>query len=117
MSKENYLDKAIAWAEKKKITSLRSTADGYDNPQIFTNQATKEQVQPDLSFIIGDATHYSEIALKQENVRALVTRWKLLSTMATFKKGQLHLFAPKGHKVFTKRVVEDNNIDAQIHPL
>lgn len=117
MSKEKYLDKVITWVEKRKISSLKSSFDGYEDPKTFTNQATKEQVQPDVSFTIDNATHYSEIALKCEDTRRLVTRWKLLSTMANFKKGQLHLFAPKGHKIFTKKLVEDNNIDALIHSL
>ena len=117
MSKEKYLDKVITWVEKRKISSLKSSFEGYEAPKIFTNQATQEQVQPDVSFTIDNATHYSEIALKCEDTRRLVTRWKLLSTMANVKKGQLHLFAPKGHKIFTKKLVEDNNIDALIHSL
>lgn len=119
MSKEKYLDKVITWVEKRKISSIKTAfeTEGYESPKIFTNQATKEQVQPDVSFTIDNATHYSEIALKCDDTRRLVTRWKLLSTMASIKKGQLHLFAPKGHKIFTKKLVEDNNIDALIHSL
>lgn len=118
MSKEKYLDKVITWVEKRKISSLKTALEGgYEDPKIFTNQATQEQVQPDVSFTIDNATHYSEIALKCEDTRRLVTRWKLLSIMANVKKGQLHLFAPKGHKIFTKKLVEDNNIDALIHSL
>ena len=117
MSKDKYIDKVITWVEKRKISSIQTTSEGYDDPKIFTNQSTQDQVQADVSFTIDNATHYSEIALKCENTRKLVTRWKLLSTMANVKKGQLHLFAPKGHKIFTKKLVEDNNIDALIHSL
>lgn len=117
MSKDKYLPKVIEWAEKKKIKSLKAISEGYDAPKAFTNQSTQEQVQPDLSFVMDDATHYSDVALKCEDTRRLVTRWKLLSTLATIKKGQLHLFAPKGHKIFTKKLVELHQIDARIHSL
>lgn len=117
MSREKYLPKVIEWAQKKKIHSLKAISEGYDAPKLFTNQSTQQQVQPDLSFEIDDATHYSDVALKCDDTRALVTRWKLLSTMANLKKGQLHLFAPKGHKIFTKKLVERHQIDARIHSL
>ena len=83
MSKEKYLPKIIEWAEKKKIKSLKAVSEGYDAPKSFTNQNTQEQVQPDLSFEMDDATHYSDVALKCEDTRRLVTRWKLNSTLAT----------------------------------
>ena len=117
MSKEIYMDKAIAWAKKKPITSLKATTEEYDNPKVFTNKSTNEEVQPDLSFSHGGGEHYSDIALKSDNVRSLVTRWKLLSLMASVKKGQLHLLVPKGHKMFTKKLVDSHNINAEIHPI
>lgn len=117
MEKAPYFEKAIAWAEKRSITELKASLDGYEAPKSFKNTSTNIQVQPDLSFQKGDTIHYSDIALKVDNVNQLVTRWKLLSFMATTKKGQLHLLTPKGHKMFTKKLVDNYKIDAQIHPI
>jgi len=61
--------------------------------------------------------HFVEIALKNDNERALATRWKLLSLMASMKKGKLHLLAPKGHKMFTQKITKKNDITAEIYSL
>ena len=118
MSKEKYLEKAIQWANRKSIDSLKAICDGYENPKIFTSKSTKEEIQADLSFITHNgAKHYSEVALKNENPKALVTRWKVLSFLASVKKGKLHLLVPNGHKSFTERLVNRHNIDALIHSI
>lgn len=115
MDKLPYIDKAITWAERKSYSSLRAKKEGYDEPKIFTNQSTQEQIQADLSFISSNGDKYfTEIALKTDDPQPLVTKWKLLSIMAEIKNGKLFLLTPKGHKVFTQRLVKEYKIDAEI---
>lgn len=116
--KQNYFSKAVKWVEKKSISSMRAKADGYDEPKSFLNKRTQESVQPDLSFTTkSGAKHYTDIALKSEQKQKLVTRWKLLSLMASMNSGKLHLLAPRGHKMFTKRLVDQYNINARVSSL
>lgn len=116
--KDSYIEKAIAWAEKKSTIRLRVAADGYEDPKVFTNTSTNKQIQPDLSFVThGGSKHFSEIALKEEDPKELITRWKLLGLIAQMKRGKLHLLAPRGHKSFTERVVDRHNINATVHTL
>ncbi len=118
MKKNTFIEKAIVWAEKKSTTPVKATIEGYDTPAGFKNQSTEETIQPDLSFTTKDGSvHYSDIAMKEPDVRKLVTRWRLFSTMATVKKGHFHLLAPKGHKMFTQKIVDDYNINAEIHSI
>lgn len=118
MGKENYFKKALDWVQKKSISSLKAMTEGYEAPKVFTNTSTSETVQADISFTTqGGARHFTEIALKTDNTRKLVTRWKLLSVMASLKRGKLHLLAPKGHKMFTQKLVQRYNINALIHTL
>lgn len=118
MEKKNYISKAIQWVEKKSSSSIKAIAEGYEDPKIFTNKDTEEIVQPDLTFeSLGGAKHYTDIALKSDSPQKLVTRWKLLSILATMKRGKLHLLAPKGHKMFTKRLVDRYNINALVYTL
>lgn len=115
MSKEDFIPKAIEWAEGKSAENLKVNMDGYEKPNSFVNQSTSEEVVPDITFTSKYGTkNYTDIALKSENSRKLVTRWKLLSTMAEIKKGKFFLMAPKGHKMFTQRLVDQYNINAKV---
>lgn len=118
MKKDQYLKKATMWAENKATDSLKTIYKGFEDPKIFTNKATQEVIQADMSYITSSgAKHYSDIALKTENTKKLVSKWKLLSFMASSKRGKLHLLAPNGHKAFTRKLIDRHNINAQIHSL
>jgi len=118
MSKKIYLEKAINWISRKSITSIKAKLEAYDPPKIFRNKHTGEEVQADFSFETrGGAKSFTDIALKSEIPQKLVTRWKLLSLMATIKRGKLHLLAPKGHKLFTQQLVDRYKINAIVHSL
>ncbi|TPN84498.1 hypothetical protein [Aquimarina algicola] len=118
MEKEKYLEKAVAWAERKPTISLKATIEGYEDPKTYKSKSTDEVVQADLSFITnGGAKHYTEVALKKDNPKDLVVKWKVLSFMASMKRGKLHLLAPKGHKAFTLKLVRRHNINAVVHPI
>jgi len=116
--KKDYLQKALDWISKKSTLTIKAKAEGYEAPKVFTNQSTQEEVQADISFVTqGGAKSYTDIALKSETPQKLVTRWKLLSTLAALKHGKLHLLAPRGHKMFTQNLVERYNISAVVHSL
>jgi hypothetical protein len=118
MEKDQYMAQAISWVESKPSSSIKANSEGYESPKSFTNKMTDEVVQPDLSYESqGGARHYTEIALKNERPQQLVTRWKLLSVLASMKRGKLHLLAPKGHKLFTKRLVDRYNINALVYSI
>lgn len=116
--KDEYIEKAVVWAEKKTTISLKSVSEGYENPKIFTSRTTQEEIQADLSFVThGGVKHYSVVALKNENPKKTVAKWKVLSFLASMKKGKLHLLAPNGHKAFTEKLVSNHDINAVIHAL
>lgn len=118
MSKKDYIKKAIDWVNLKSVSTLKARAEGYDDPKVFTNRNTQDIVQADISFVSsGGAKNYTDIALKDEDPQRLVTKWKLLSVMASIKRGKLYLLAPKGHKMFTQRLVDQYNINAIVHSL
>lgn len=115
MSKLDYFDEAMSWVNRKSITSVKAKSEEYDPPKIFKNKNTGEEVQADFSFVSqGGAKSFTDIALKVEKPQKLVTRWKLLSLMAAMKRGKLYLLAPKGHKMFTQKLVDKYNIKAVV---
>lgn len=116
MTKEEYLEKAIVWIKKKSVFSLKAVALGYDAPKVFTNNFTKEKIQADLSFKThGGNKHYTDVVLRKSNVKKTVARWKVLSFMASMKRGNLYLLTHKDHKKFTQNLVDTHNINALIH--
>ncbi|MFT5077885.1 MAG: hypothetical protein ACJA1H_002840 [Glaciecola sp.] len=118
MRNDEYLKRAVEWAEKRASISLKSVSEGYENTKVFTKKSTQEKFQADVSFITeGGVKHYSVVALKVENQKQTAAKWKLLSLLASMKRGQLHLLTPTGHKAFVKKIVNSHNINAIIHSL
>tara|TARA_R110000772_G_scaffold180002_3_gene291292 strand:+ start:737 stop:1093 length:357 start_codon:yes stop_codon:yes gene_type:complete len=118
MNKHRYIEKAVEWAKKKTAISLKSVSEGYENPQIFTSKTTQEEIQADLSFLThGGVKHYSVVALKNEDPKKTIAKWKVLSFLASMKRGKLHLFAPSGHKKYTEKLVNNHDINAVVHTL
>ncbi len=116
--KDDYFEKALEWVKAKPFFSIKANFDGYESTKIFKSTSSEEEIQADISFQgNGGVKHYTDIAVKTSNTRNLVTRWKLLSLMASIKRGKLYLLAPKGHKMFTERLVEKNNINALVYSL
>lgn len=118
MRKQNYLEKAMQWISRKSTSSVKAQMEGYEEPKVFRNKTTGEEIQADFSFVTNSGyKSFTEVALKSDNPQKLVTRWKLLSFMASLKHGKLHLLAPRGHKMFTQALVDRYKINAIIHSL
>ncbi len=116
--KEKHFEISLNWLNKKSASSIKTNSEGYEAPKAYTNKETGEKIAPDFSFETPSGyTSFTDIALKSESPRSLVTRWKLLSLMASAKRGKLHLLAPKGHKMFTKKLVDNHNINAIVHSI
>lgn len=118
MDKSNFIEQAIKWTKRKTMEEIRANHEGFEKTNPFKNKETDEEIYPDISFVTSSgAKHYTEVALKQDSYEKLVTRWKLLGTIASFKRGKLHLLAPKGHKMFTQRLVDRYKINALVYSL
>jgi hypothetical protein len=118
MDKERYVEKAVKWAERKAVVSLKSISERYESPKVFVRKTTQDEIQADLSFVtkVG-VKHYSVVALKKENHKKTVPKWKVLSFLASMKGGNLHLLVSNGHKSNTLKLVNKFNINAVIHML
>lgn len=116
--KSNYLQQAINWATQRATTPLKANFDGYEKPKSFVNKRTSEEVAPDISFKGKNGrTQYTVIAVKQENFQKMVTHWKLLAAMATAQNGKFNILAPRGHKMFAQRIVDQYGISGKIYSL
>lgn len=118
VDKSKYFEKAIEWVKRKKTDSLAVNFEGYDKPSPFVNQRTKVEVVPDIVYVDEKGNkNFVEIAIKQENFRDVITKWKLLISIASFKNGKLHLLCPKGHLSFVKKQVATYDLSAIIYSI
>ena len=115
--KEEYFEKAIEWAQRKSSSDFKANFEGYETPRSFKNKNSSDEETPDISFVTHGATSFVDIAVKSGDVQRLITRWKLLSIMASIKSGKLYLLAPKGHKMFTEKIVKEYSINARVSSL
>jgi len=114
MKNTDLFEKAIHWAKKNGFSNIKANVEEYETPAGFTKKGASEAYIPDLSGVKLGGKSYVEIALKTEAGDDQVSKFKLLSTMASIKSGKLYLLAPKGHKAFVDKMVKQFNISAEV---
>ena len=113
--KDKLYSKAVQWAEKKGFKKIKANVDEYETPQSFYKPSTDITITPDVTGMKMGNKSYIEIALKTDNKKAMVSKWKLFGTLAARKGGKLYLLAARGHKSFAERIVEQHNLtNAQV---
>lgn len=106
------LDKIV---KKKGFENIRANAEGYDTPaKIRRGKDSDEYFIPDVTGEVNGRKSYFELGMKVEDERELVTKWRLLSSLAAYKHGKLYLAVPRGHMAFTNRILADYPIQAEV---
>ena len=114
MQKQEIIENAIKWAEKKGFKAIKANHPDFETPVQYTNPDQEETYTPDITGKRRGRKSYIEIALKTDNIQRRVTKWKLLSKLSAIKGGKLFLLAPSGHKAFTERVLKKHNLMANV---
>lgn len=118
MKKEKMIRKAIDWAQKKGMHSIKSVIDDYEDPKSFIRQKTNNPMRPDITAFLRSKKRYIEIADRNtENLNRMVTKWKLLSKLARHSGSKFFILAPYGHKAFAERIVDRYNIRSEVQAL
>lgn len=113
--KAPFFGKAMEWVSIRSNGQFKANFEEHERPASFTNKDSEESFMPDISFSShGGGRSFTEIAVKQVDEKLLVSRWKLLATIATVSNGKLFLLTPKGHKLFTQRLVDAHSINAVV---
>lgn len=114
MERRKYLEKAITWAEKRGFSNIKANLEDYETPKAYSKKDAADTFIPDMTATKTGGKSYVEIALKTDNIRRRVSKWKLLNTLAAMKGGKLFLLAPRGHKAFVKRMIQKFNLNATV---
>ncbi|MBR9832767.1 hypothetical protein [Acidiluteibacter ferrifornacis] len=108
------MDSAIRKVKRKGFDDIRSVSKDYDSPVPFKKKDSEIQFTPDITAKNRRGKHYFEIAQKTDDVNQIVSKWKLLSTMADLKNGQLNILIPFGQNKFTEQLVHEHDIKANL---
>ena len=114
MKDPQLFEKAISWAKSRGFSQIKANVDDYEQPAKFTKTGDPEPFIPDLTGLRLGGKSYIEIAMKPEDSKRQLSKWKLLSSLAAVKSGKLFLLAPKGHKAFVEKTIKQNNINATV---
>jgi vacuolar-type H+-ATPase subunit B/Vma2 len=106
MVKEPYFPQAIQWAQKRGLNDIKANWEDYETPSQFSKKDEETPFIPDITGSSTGGKVYVEIALKTGDIERSVSKWKLISTLASMKGGKFFLLAPKGHKTFVSRMLE-----------
>jgi hypothetical protein len=120
VEKESKIKSAIEWVKKRGFTDIKANVtddEDIETPSSFERKKDDESFVPDISGKKLGAKSYFELAIKTDETRRLVTKWKLLSKMAALKNGKLYLLAPRGSKSFTDDLVKTYNIQAKVYSI
>ena len=112
---QELFEKAIDWVKNQGYDKIRANAEGFDAPSTFRRDTEGGEIMaPDITAVKSRRKSYFEIALKDGELEHNVSKWKLISAVATAQNGKLYLLAPHGHKAFATRTAERHDIEAEI---
>lgn len=115
--KENteLLESAIEKIEKLGYKNVKVAAlEEYETPQGFSRAKDDESFVPDITATMRGRKAYFDIALKTEKNRRLVTKWRLMDTIARMKNRKFTLLIPRGSYRFAADIVKQYSINPRL---
>lgn len=114
-TKDEVLIKEIAdQLNLKGFEDIKADIDGFEQPSRLVRQSDEFEFTPDATAQRKGRKYYFELAIKTDALRKLITKWKLLATLAHLKTGKFQIFVPHGNMKFTRELLENNDIQADI---
>lgn len=114
---DNYkelLQRAVNHVKSRGFARIKTDLEGFEQPTHYKAQQNEISYCPDLTAMNGKGKFYFEIACKTESKRELVSKWKLLETMAEMKNGKLNILVPYGQNRFAQEILTEHKINANI---
>lgn len=108
------MEQAVKMVEKRGFDQIKARVEDYEAPASLKKQGEDLEYTPDITAKKDGATYYFEIADRKEDATSITGKWKLLSTLAEMKGGQLEIFVPYGSMKFTREILVAKNIEAEV---
>lgn len=105
---------AVEFIKKTGFDHIKADLPNYEQPTRLINKSDNSTFAPDIFAEKGEQKGYFEIATKTEDIKKLVGKWQLLAMMAELKSGIFKIFVPHGHMKFTRELINQYHIDADL---
>lgn len=110
-----YLMKTTELLQQRGFDDIKANLPDFEDPTAFTNQRSENEVMPDITARNRGGKHYFVLVRqKQSDPANLISRWKLFATMANMKQGEFHVLVPRGLLAYTRRLLTEYKINANI---
>lgn len=93
---------------------IRANVPDFETPARLSRPNEDESFIPDATGVLNGRKSYFELAMKSDDIQEVITKWKLLSNLASFKEGRFFLIVPHGNLAFTNRILKKYPIRAEI---
>lgn len=108
------IQEALAVLKKQGFSEFKADIPDFESPARLKGKSGMYEFAPDITAHKNGLKGYFEISAKTPEVELLVTKWKVLASLARVKDGWFKIFVPRGQMRFTKEVVDKYNIEADI---
>lgn len=114
MNKQAYIIQAADWARVHGFADIRANTQGFDHPIAYGRQQDGHAFIPDVTGNQFGHTSYFEVVMQTDETAHFLSKLKLLRQLASAQGGQLYLMVPRNQLAFTKRMMVDNQLMAEI---
>lgn len=115
-----FAEQVINFAKKSGYQDIRADFTGYTSPASISMVSKDLTLTPDFTAKRGEGKYYFELVVKnekEEEQSTLVSKWKVLESIAKMKGGHLRLFVPRGSYKFATELMQNHHIDAKLTKL
>jgi len=112
--KSALIEEAIAQLVESGHHHIKADTPEWESPSRMVNRNSGLEFTPDITAQIHGAKVYAEVAQRTEDERKLVTKWRLLETIAKMKQGNFKVFVPRGHLKFTRDLLTRYDMQPEV---
>lgn len=115
IEQQETLQSAVEWVEHHGFIEVKADIlEDYEDPKKFVRTSTQDTFVPDITAYRFGRKNFFDIGLKTDKKKRLISKWKLLSTLAAMAKGKLYLLVPRGSFRFVKDTIQKHKIFAEV---
>lgn len=108
------MDQAVNYVKNLSFEDIKARYEDFDEPATLKMKGSDVEFTPDITATKNGAKYYFEIADRTEDQSHVISKWQLLSTLATMKGGDFKIFVPYGSMKYTNDILKSKDIQAEV---